>query len=966
MVAFTYSRTGSAQQIQQQVQSVADNAAGLDSAASADTLATTQRQIQDTARQLEMAYQGAVIDREQYQTASQQLSASDQQTRSIDLAQQSARQQQTSDAANQTADRDLRSAPASRPFSYTSEDFTARTSEEAEAAARENARAQAAVNFGVNNYNVNHYDTRVRLLPDGQYSAYTLAHGFGQDEAPPSTPVTDDEDRRIVRPFVPTEDGYTITPTLKDPDAVAIDDLLPSSIVVQVPDKQQETQNNEDEGDDAVVIDVSLGRNALHEYTTSTYGLSLHYMTMKEYNSFITGKVQYSPSQNRVIIASGGRRNATLVRNKNFALDMYIGDFKLTTVIGNNSRTRGTNSVLMDFTIYEPISATLIERLVALARENDIQAWIEMPLILQIDFFAHQENGNYAETPIEGLTKFICIKLVDMKFELGNKGAEYKCTAVPYNHQAFNQTTVLIPANFEITAKTVGEFFKASTTTDYVSVPDGGKSRDENTGGTNSSNRQPKGYVALSLPDALNEYQRALTKPTKGRPHQDTADEYLFVLDDEIAAAQIFIPDKHNLSSAPMQNDVTKKDVIDKERGALPINAGSNIIEVINSILRSSEFYRKNIQEDKSADTETQSTKPIQIHKIVPKVEFTDEWDSVRKMYKRRITYHIMKYAYHNDKNPNAPRSLPKVFDRYYDYIYTGKNQDVRDLKIEFNMAWFQALTAFQSRFEKDNLNIVEDPLSYSEGLDLSGLRPSAAYNKKRDNNQIFPYRTFSVPITQANQQISDGSKKNLQAVDLWNSIFNYRGGDMVNLTLEIAGDPAFIKQDDIWFPPSAKSDAPNNSIVTDRRQVFIYLNFKIPDDIDSDTGLYKTSTYNSAFSGIYGVVQIENIFRDGVFYQKLNCYRLFNQEKNRISDRYAAQREGERYSSDAEGLAVSTDDSDAEYNQAALRAYDENQTAGTVDDATEDTGPPFNRQFAEYRDWSTTDVVNTEDYPGA
>ena len=239
MVAFTYSRTGSAQQIQQQVQSVADNAAGLDSAASADTLANTQRQIQDTTRQLEMAYQGAVINREQYQTASQQLSVSNQQTRSIDLGQQSARQQQTSDAANQTADRDLRSAPASRPFSYTSEDFTARTSEEAEAAARENARAQAAVNFGANNYNINHYDTRVRLLPNGQYSAYTLAHGFGQDEAPPNIPVTEDEDRRIVRPFVPTEDGYTITPTLKDPDAVAIDDLLPPSIVVQVPDRRQ-------------------------------------------------------------------------------------------------------------------------------------------------------------------------------------------------------------------------------------------------------------------------------------------------------------------------------------------------------------------------------------------------------------------------------------------------------------------------------------------------------------------------------------------------------------------------------------------------------------------------------------------------------------------------------------------------------------------------------------------------------
>lgn len=978
MVAFTYSRTADQADIQQkitQLEQARQNIVESD-AASQDSIAAAQRDIALATRQLEMSYQGGVVDTAAYIQAQNQLAAASTDIQAKNTVQQAEIQARRSEAAVQTADQALRSAPKTTAFSYTSEDFTAPTSEAAEAAARENARAQAAIQFGSDNYNVNHFDTRVRVLPGGGYTAYTVAHGFGQDQVSPPNPVTPEEERRIVNPPVRIEDDVVPipVPNIADPRPLDIEALLPETIVVSVPDRPAiEPEKNDDNGDDeSVVVDVSLGRNALHEYSTYTYGLSLHYMTIKEYNAFITGKVQYSPKQNRVIIASGGRRNSTLVRNKNFEHDMYIGDYKLTTIISNNAKTRGTNSVIMDFVIYEPISATLIERLVALARENDIQSWVEMPLILQIDFFAQDENGNYLPSPIEGLTKYICIKLVDIKFEFSNKGAEYRCTAVPFSHQAFNKTSITIPANFEITAKTVGEFFKASTNTDYVSVPDGGQARDEySIEYAMSGNRQPKGYVALSLPDALNEYQRSLTKPTKGRKHQETADEYYFVLDQEIADAKIFVPEKHNLSLSPTQNDVTNRvqgDNVDINRGVVPINAGSNIIEVINSILRSSEYYRKNIQAEKAAESDPQNTKPIQIHKIVPKVEFTDEWDGVRKAYRRKITYHIQKYEYHNDKNPNARRSLPKVFDRYYDYIYTGKNQDVRDMKIEFNVLWFQALTAFESRFERDNLNIVDDPLTYSEGLDLSGSRPAAASSKRTNTAQTFPYRTFPVSLNQANQQISDGSKKSAQAVDLWNSIFNYRGGDMVNLTLEIAGDPAWIKQDDIWFPPSARTTpVDNNSIATDKRQVFIYVNFRLPDDIDLNSGLYSKSEYNSSFSGIYGVVQVENIFRDGLFYQKLNCYRLFNQEKYRASDRPSSSySEGQRSSSDELGLAVSSDDLDAEYNQAALRAYEDNQLAAANSSNSEDQDRPTTTAFSEYRDWSTTDVVNVEDYPGA
>lgn len=967
MVAFTYSKTGSVNSLQNLAQQ-AEKA--VSASESTDDIIRAQSLVTQGQRQLNMLSTSQSISRDQSSTLQAEFDSTQNRLSSLRTQIETETKTQTVEAANQTADREFRRQREEKPFSYTSEEFTAKTSELAEESARENARAQAAIEFGSSNYNVNHYDTQVRLLPDGSYSAYTQAHGFGQSgDSPDVVPITDDEDKRIVRPVVLGEDtGFTITPTLQDPAAVNIDDLLPT---IEIADRPPTDTPTDTPTNNPFVVDVKYDTNPLHKYSTYTYGISLHYMTLKDYNAFVTGQVKYSPKENRVIIASGGRRNSTLVRNKNFNLDMYIGDFKMVTVIGQNSKTRGTNAVTIEFTIYEPISATLIERFVALARENNIQSWVEMPLVLQIDFFVQNSDGTYGETPIEGLTKFFCVKIIDLKLSITNKGAEYRCRAQPVNHTAFNSTSVNVPANFEITAKTVGEFFRASTNTDYVSIPDGGKTRDEiKNENAKSGNQQPKGYTALSIADALNQFQRSLSKPVQGKRFQETADEYFFVIDQEIADSKIFIPDKHNLSQSPIQNDVTnqvQKDNTDSSRGVVPINAGANLIEVMNNIIRSSEFYRKNIKEDKNSESDPQKNRPIDIHKITSKIEYADEWDSTRKQYRKKITYFIKKYQYHNHTYPNAPKSTPKVVSKYYDYIYTGQNQDIRDLRLDFNTLWFQALTSFESRFEKDNLSITDDPLSYSEGLDLSGQRPSAAQKPKRDKNNVFPYRTFSTSVNQSNQQLSDGSKKSIQAVDLWNSIFNNPGGDMVTLTLEIAGDPDYIKQDDIWFPTSAASNTQVTGIGMDGGQIYLYLKFKIPDDINLNTGLYDIDPQNSAFSGIYGISTVENSFRDGAFIQKLTCFRLFGQEAETREYYRSLKNEGQRESSDRLGLAQSTDEYENELAQAALTAYAENQTQqASLSEPTDADTQPTNLAFTSYREWETSDAVNNEDFPGA
>jgi hypothetical protein len=339
-------------------------------------------------------------------------------------------------------------------------------------------------------------------------------------------------------------------------------------------------------------------------------------------------------------------------------------------------------------------------------------------------------------------------------------------------------------------------------------------------------------------------------------------------------------------------------------------------------------------------------------------------------MYRRKITYFIKKFEFNNHVYPEAELSLPKKIQKQYNYIYTGQNLDIRDFKIQFNTLWFQALTSFENRFEKDNLNITDDPLEYSEGIDLSGQRPRAVVKSKETSRELFPRRIFRTTVNNATQQQSDGSKKSIQAVDLWSSVFNYKGGDMISLTLEIAGDPDFIKQDDVWYPSGSDMGYTDTGIKTDRQQVYINVNFQLRDDIDLSTGLYKKSEYNSAFSGVYSVVTVENYLKDGVFYQRLICYRLFGQEEKRFDlnrNRPSQSPEGSRTSSDKNGLAISIDDYEEELATAGLRAFEERESASqfTYYGGSLEDSPPTTVAATEFREWETVDVVNSDDYPG-
>jgi hypothetical protein len=105
---------------------------------------------------------------------------------------------------------------------------------------------------------------------------------------------------------------------------------------------------------------------------------------------------------------------------------------------------------------------------------------------------------------------------------------------------------------------------------------------------------------------------------------------------------------------------------------------------------------------------------------------------------------------------------------------------------------------------------------------------------------------------------------------------------DMISVTLEILGDPYWLIDSGIsnYF---ANAESPVSQITDDGTMnyesgnVYVYLEFRTPADINTTTGLYDFSIAGkeSPFGGIYRVTKCENTFADGAWKQKLSCLRM-------------------------------------------------------------------------------------------
>ena len=689
--------------------------------------------------------------------------------------------------------------------------------------------------------------------------------------------------------------------------------------------------------------------NYLLEYPSYTYNISLHMMTVEEYNNVVRGtdgnNKKYTYSPNNVLIASGGRHNETggnlFKRNEYFREDFYFSNLKLNTVIGTTYQSRNTNVVDLEFSITEPYGLTLIDRLYDACKTlsgGKSTNYLDQPYILQIDFFASNDAGGTVGI-IPGMSKLIPIHLVTMNIKAGIQGATYNVTAVAYHHTAYDISTITTPASFTISANTVQELFTSSAEETYLTKAlsdaevqrEVGKLALQKSGTTveevfknnsaQASSLMQSAIDATSTPEQIvsaksqtamynvNSYSSAINEwytKLADKKSVEYPDKYLFKFDDDIknsgfiADSAVQTPLVNNKDINAQTNLITssidkdnKVDSNSNDRMSFTFPPGTSIEMVIGYVMRRSKWIQSQfkvpeehptVEEYFKAKREDEN-KPLRWYKIVPTVSLVN-FDNIRQTWSKVVTYNIIAYEIRNVQTAAAPQGQVKHPIKEYNYMYTGKNVDIIDLDIDFKMLYYVGVSS-----DRDNMRLL-----YPNGTPTNMLTAAdESTNKTSDNPDNAQPMQRKVELITSGQTAGTVSPKEQAINETEKTLFNTSYADMLTVDLKILGDPAFIKQDDVFYPPifAKRASKPGlnidprlvaegdkySSLIMDRGEVYARLNFYTPRDMDESNGMAVFDPkLKSGFSGLYVIKMIISEFTGGQFTQTLQLVRLFRQ----------------------------------------------------------------------------------------
>jgi hypothetical protein len=340
--------------------------------------------------------------------------------------------------------------------------------------------------------------------------------------------------------------------------------------------------------------------------------------------------------------------------------------------------------------------------------------------------------------------------------------------------------------------------------------------------------------------------------------------------------------------------------------------AGTQITQVINTAMQSSEFIRKQIvlQEQAKAGGVKEVQGLVTWWKIIPLVKL-QEFDNKNNQWSFDTTYYVVPYTLWNTTHPNLPKAVPdrNLCSKEYSYFYTGQNNSVIDFAIDFDFIYFTKVIALRNKNTDNQYNGERTNLPEASGESTKG---------KGINPGVINY-TSDDPANAGKNLRGDATA--MAVGNVAESLYSSAAGEMLNITLKIIGDPELIKQDDVFtgvtallkktnevndtndtnptfnnvaFQQNRNNQADptkknNNSIIMDSAEVVCWVEIKTPVDIDDLTGgvrFYDNNKIKSGFTGVYKMLMVDSEFSRGQFTQTLNLIRYMDQDFSLPEDR--------------------------------------------------------------------------------
>ena len=616
-----------------------------------------------------------------------------------------------------------------------------------------------------------------------------------------------------------------------------------------------------------------------------------------------------NPSElKNIVFASGGRFDAQRTATAHGAPEYFVNNFVMQTTIAATAKAGNSNAFKFTFDIIEPHSmGLLLQSMQNAAIKSGYANYLNSaPFVLRLDFMGYNEEGQIL-TSVK--PKFWTVALTKVTFSVNENGSVYKVEAVPMSHKGFSDVTNLVYTDVKLTSSTEGP--DKGTVKDLL--VSGEKSLCAYLNGLedkylNEKQIGVKDVYVIEFPTTSDEFLNSA--PIAGTERKATLNpnekDTLKIAGKNVAASTEF--GRNDIGAADFgfdqasggnypfskhgdkvdKNGIVNRDqmVIDPKTRVFQFTQKQSITAIINQIILSSTYSKK------ALDPKNLEGGMIKWWRIDVQIQLL-ELDPLVGEYAQKFIFRVVPFLVHHTifapptAAPIGYDQIKKQICKQYNYIYTGKNVDVLKFDIQINNLFFTGKNTSSEKksgqvSNQDQKGVSVDSVKGTKTTE--GAAPAAQLATMGRN------RVKKDPET-LNRIVGGGGDKDTEqkvAEAFHQSFVSGGSGDLVSIDLEILGDPYWLVDSGIsnyFARPSQKSKllTEDGTMNYEGGNVFVYLTFRTPSDIDETTGLYEfpTAGKESPFSGIYRVTQCENTFNDGFFRQKLKCIRQPGQSQD-------------------------------------------------------------------------------------
>jgi hypothetical protein len=590
------------------------------------------------------------------------------------------------------------------------------------------------------------------------------------------------------------------------------------------------------------------GSNPLHAYASFNYLFGLYALTDGEVNGGTRG---------------GGIPIIQEPSGPTVGATTFIDNVRISGVVGLDKQAGNSNALSIAFKVTEPYSmGKFWETLQAGALAAGHANYAAAPYMLKIEFKGHFSPDQPFQT-IPNTNKYIHMKIRDVQMRVTAKGAEYDIEAYPWNEGGMSSSFAEIKTDAAICCNEKGPYKVKDLLKDAV------KSLKATINSKLKDDKDRKKTVT---------YAHEIDIVFPPAPYTSNSDGNI-IGESELGLSQ------YNRADSPFAKDGATYDPATGiySRGAIQINTkngdfkfaqGSTVQDIINQVVLSSEYGRKALEEANQTANGKVVWWRIETHlHNISGSEDPKTGDKAKKIIFRVVPYEVDASIF-LPPNTKGKAQASQSYAREFNYLYTGKNYDILDWNIEYKIGFYRAFNADGGANSEDKTLAIR---SSNAGPTISGGSPpepepaggSGPERVQRDKNGTktakFGGARFDDAATTAARQFHDLATA---------------GEDMINLQLTVLGDPYFLGDSghgNFTIPGSGPINS-EGSMNWQEGQVFVKVTFRMPEDVNTDTGFYDFGGIGKPvreFSGLYKVQDVESTFIRGKFTQKLGMFKV-------------------------------------------------------------------------------------------